>query len=104
MTSTEDTRPPDKTHSAPEALVGHVLNGSPPWAKGTMGRIRLGREEARDLHRILFGIEKAALLEYVQAREAGHRGAHRLRVRTRRIEVLRRKIEALIDEMGWADR
>lgn len=67
----------------------------------TCGRVRLGEAEAQAIYPALYAAEKAALLDYVQARDAGDPGAPTLRARQRRIETVRRKVLALIEEMDW---
>ena len=73
-----------------------------PWLNGwTRGRIQMSEVETGEVYPVLHAAERAALLEYVTAREAGDPVTLVLKARARRLERHRRKYLALIEQMGW---
>jgi hypothetical protein len=74
----------------------------PAWMTEPRGRVRMSESEAGTIYPVLLAAEKAALVDYLVARETGDPSAQSLRNRARSLERHRRKYLALIVEMGWA--
>lgn len=83
-------------------MTSMALMNHPAWRdERPSARLRLGEGDAYALYTVLHEAEKDALAAYHHANAAGDPMAKRIRLASRRLERLRRKVLEVIETQGW---